>query len=213
MLRPTAFKPVVPKSRTSMQYLSPRHCANASESQNNLNLLSPAHREVSPSSADKCSLYSRARTSGGGSSQSCQLSDSGRTSLASLPAYSSAAYSQAAGEAAAVAAAVAAGHLEPLKSAPPLGGHGHSNSDSGRSSSSKSTGSGSISGRGQPLSESGSGGRSPGPVEGYEGVVRDLEDKLRERELELQQLRDNLDENEAAICQVGGGLFTVSFSH
>jgi hypothetical protein len=36
-------------------------------------------------------------------------------------------------------------------------------------------------------------------------VVRDLEDKLRERELELQQLRDNLDENEAAICQVSAG--------
>ncbi|XP_070707953.1 leucine zipper putative tumor suppressor 2 homolog [Pempheris klunzingeri] len=190
VLRPTAFKPVIPKNRTSMQYLSPRHSANVSESQNNLNLLSPTHREVSPSSAEKCSLYSRARNSGGGSNQSCQLSDSGRNSLSSLPPYS-----QASGEA-------TAGHLEPMKSAPPVSGHGHTNSDSGRSSSSKSTGSGSISGRGQPLSDSGSSGRSPGPVEGYEGVVRDLEDKLRERELELQQLRDNLDENEAAICQV-----------
>ncbi|XP_070783158.1 leucine zipper putative tumor suppressor 2 homolog [Enoplosus armatus] len=195
VLRPTAFKPVIPKSRTSMQYLSPRHCANVSESQNNLNLLSPTHRDVSPSSSEKCSLYSRTRNSGGGSNQSCQLSDSGRNSLSSLPPYSSAGYSQASGEA-------SAGHLEPMKSAPPVSGHGHSNSDSGRSSSSKSTGSGSISGRGQPLSDSGSSGRSPGPVEGYEGVVRDLEDKLRERELELQQLRDNLDENEAAICQV-----------
>ncbi len=180
-----------------MQYLSPRHCANVSESQNNLNLLSPTHREVSPSSSsEKCSLYSRVRNSAGGSNQSCQLSDSGRNSLSSLPPYSSAGYTQASGEA-------SAGHLEPMKSAPPVSGHGHSNSDSGRSSSSKSTGSGSISGRGQPLSDSGSSGRSPGPVEGYEGVVRDLEDKLRERELELQQLRDNLDENEAAICQVG----------
>lgn len=199
MLRPTAFKPVIPKSRTSMQYLSPRHCANASESQNNLNLLSPTHREMSPSCSEKCSLYSRARNSGGGgggSNQSCQLTDSGRNSLSSLPPYSNAGYSQASGEA-------SAGHLEPMKSAPPVSGHGHSNSDSGRSSSSKSTGSGSISGRGQPLSDTGSSGRSPGPVEGYEGVVRDLEDKLRERELELQQLRDNLDENEAAICQVG----------
>ncbi|KAK1881251.1 Leucine zipper putative tumor suppressor 2 like [Dissostichus eleginoides] len=152
VLRPTAFKPVIPKNRTSMQYLSPRHSANTSESQNNLNLLSPSHTEL------------------GG-------------------------YSQASGEA-------SAGHLEPMKSAPPVGAHGHSNSDSGRSSSSKSMGSGSISCRGQPLSDSGSSGRSPGPVEGYEGVVRDLEDKLRERELELHQLRDNLDENEAAICQV-----------
>ncbi|XP_074475848.1 leucine zipper putative tumor suppressor 2 homolog [Sebastes fasciatus] len=195
VLRPTAFKPVIPKSRTSMQYLSPRHCANASESQNNLNLLSPTHTEASPSCSEKSSSYSRARHSGGGSSHSCQLTDSGRNSLSSLPPYSNGGYSLASGEA-------SAGHLEPMKSAPPVSGHGHSNSDSGRSSSSKSTGSGSISGRGQPLSDSGSNGRSPGPVEGYEGVVRDLEDKLRERELELQQLRDNLDENEAAICQV-----------
>nr|XP_046232224.1 leucine zipper putative tumor suppressor 2 homolog [Scatophagus argus]XP_046232225.1 leucine zipper putative tumor suppressor 2 homolog [Scatophagus argus]XP_046232226.1 leucine zipper putative tumor suppressor 2 homolog [Scatophagus argus] len=195
VLRPTAFKPIIPKSRTSMQYLSPRHSSNASESQNNLNLLSPTHREVSPSCPEKCNLYSRSRNSGGGgSSQSCQLSEAERTSLSSLPPYSSAGYSQAPGEA-------PAGQLEPMKSAPPASGHGHSNSDSGRSSS-KSTGSSSMSGRGQPPSDSGSSGRSPGPVEGYEGVVRDLEDKLRERELELQQLRDNLDENEAAICQV-----------
>ncbi|XP_034563867.1 leucine zipper putative tumor suppressor 2 homolog isoform X2 [Notolabrus celidotus] len=195
VLRPTAFKPVIPKNRTSMQYLSPRHVANIPESQSNLNLLSPSHRETSPSSTDKCSAYSRVRNSAGGSNQSCQLTDSGRNSLCSIPPYGSAPYSQTSGEA-------SAGHLEPMKSAPPVTTHGHSNSDSGRSSSSKSTGSGSISGRGHPLSDSGSGGRSPGPMEGYEGVVRDLEDKLRERELELQTLRDNLDENEAAICQV-----------
>lgn len=195
MLRPTAFKPVIPKSRSSMQYLSPRHCANAPESQNNLNLLSPTHRDVSPSCSEKRSSYSGGRNAACGNSQSCSLSDSGRNSLSSLPPYSAASYNLPSGEA-------SAGHLEPMKSAPPVTVHGHSNSDSGRSSSSKSTGSGSISGRGQPLSDSGSGGRSPGPVEGYEGVVRDLEDKLRERELELQQLRDNLDENEAAICQV-----------
>ncbi|XP_029312200.1 LOW QUALITY PROTEIN: leucine zipper putative tumor suppressor 2 homolog [Cottoperca gobio] len=195
VLRPTAFKPVIPKNRTSMQYLSPRHSANVSESQNNLNLLSPTHIEVSPSCSEKSSSYSRARNGAGGSSHSCQLTDSGRNSLSSLPPYNSTGYSLASGEA-------TAGHLEPMKSAPAVSGHGHSNSDSGRSSSSKSTGSGSISGRGQPLSDSGSSGRSPGPVEGYEGVVRDLEDKLRERELELHQLRDNLDENEAAICQV-----------
>ena len=195
MLRPTAFKPVIPKSRSSMQYLSPRHCANVSESQNNLNLLSPTHREVSPSCSEKRSSYSGGRNASGGSSQSCSLSDSGRNSLSSLPPYNSTSYSLASGEA-------PAGPPEPVKNIPPVSAHVHSNSDSGRSSSSKSTGSGSLSGRGQPLSDSGSSGRSPGPVEGYEGVVRDLEDKLREREMELQQLKENLDENEAAICQV-----------
>lgn len=192
MLRPTAFKPVIPKSRSSMQYLSPRHCANGPESQNNLNLLSPTHRDVSPSCSEKRSSYSGGRNAAGGSNQSCSLSDSGRNSLSSLPPYSGTSYNLQSVEA-------STGYLEPMKSAPPVTVHGHSNSDSGRSSSSKSTGSGSISGRGQPLSDT---GRSPGPVEGYEGVVRDLEDKLRERELELQQLRDNLDDNEAAICQV-----------
>ncbi|XP_041830104.1 leucine zipper putative tumor suppressor 2 homolog [Melanotaenia boesemani] len=195
VLRPTAFKPVIPKNRSSMQYLSPRHCANVSESQNNLNLLSPTHREVSPSCSEKRSSYSGGRNASGGSSQSCSLSDSGRNSLSSLPPYNGTSYSLASGEA-------PVGHLEPTKTVPPVSAHVHCNSDSGRSSSSKSTGSGSISGRVQPLSDSGSSGRSPGPVEGYEGVVRDLEDKLRERDLELQQLRENLDENEAAICQV-----------
>ncbi|CAJ1080114.1 leucine zipper putative tumor suppressor 2 homolog isoform X1 [Xyrichtys novacula] len=193
VLRPTAFKPVIPKSRTSMQYLSPRHVANVPESQNNLNLLSPTHQDASPSSSEKCGAYSRTRNSTG--NQSCQLTDSGRNSLCSLPPYNNAPYSQTSGE-------TSAGHLEPMKGAPAVSTHVHSNSDSGRSSSSKSTGSGSLSGRGHPLSDSGSGGRSPGPMEGYEGVVRDLEEKLRERELELQTLRDNLDENEAAICQV-----------
>nr|XP_057934188.1 leucine zipper putative tumor suppressor 2 homolog [Doryrhamphus excisus] len=191
VLRPTAFKPVVPKSRTPMRYLSPRHGASGPDSQSNVNLLSPAHRELSPSGSEKRSSYSAGRNGGSGSgSHSCSLSDSGRNSLSSLPPYGG----PATGEAA------AAGHPEATKSAPSVNAHGHSNSDSGRSSSSKS--SGSMSGRGQPLSDCGSGGRSPGPVEGYEGVVRDLEDKLREREEELQQLRENLDENEAAICQV-----------
>lgn len=195
MLRPTAFKPVVPKNRSSMQYLSPRHCANALESQNNLNLLSPTHIDVSPSCSEKRSSFSGGRNVSSSSSQSCSLSDSGRNSLSSLPPYNGANYNMATGD-------VPASHLEAAKGVPLVGAHGHSNSDSGRSSSSKSTGSGSLSGRGQPLSDSGSSGRSPAPVEGYEGVVRDLEDKLRERELELQQLKDNLDENEAAICQV-----------
>ncbi|XP_061612032.1 leucine zipper putative tumor suppressor 2 homolog isoform X2 [Phyllopteryx taeniolatus] len=180
VLRPTAFKPVVPKSRGTMQYLSPRHSANVPEN----GLLGAAHRELSPSGSERRSSYSAGRSGGGSSGHSCSLSDSGRNSLSSL----------AAGE------GTAGGHPEATKSTPCAGVNGHSNSDSGRSSSSKSTGS--VSGRGQPLSDCGSGGRSPGAAEGYEGIIRDLEDKLREREAELQLLRDNLDDNEAAICQV-----------
>ncbi|XP_061666048.1 leucine zipper putative tumor suppressor 2 homolog [Syngnathoides biaculeatus] len=182
VLRPTAFKPVVPKSRGAMQYLSPRHSANVPESQNGP--LGGAHRELSPSGSERRSSYSAGRSGGGSSGHSCSLSDSGRNSLSSLVA----------GE------GMAGGHPEGTKSTPSTGVNGHSNSDSGRSSSSKSTGS--VGGRGQPLSDCGSGGRSPGAADSYESIIRDLEDKLREREAELQLLRDNLEDNEAAICQV-----------
>ncbi|KAG5855257.1 hypothetical protein ANANG_G00047180 [Anguilla anguilla] len=140
VIRPTAFKPVVPKNRGSVQYLSPRPGGALSESQGSLNLLLPG-TGGSPGGAEKRNSYSGGRTAGG--SQSCSMSDSGRNSLSSLPTYSSAGRCRTAGPA----------------------------------------------------------GRSR-PGGGYEVVVRELEDKLRERELELQQLRDNLDENEAAICQV-----------
>uniref|UniRef100_A0A4W4G411 Leucine zipper putative tumor suppressor 2 homolog n=1 Tax=Electrophorus electricus TaxID=8005 RepID=A0A4W4G411_ELEEL len=187
VIRPTAFKPVVPKNRTSVQYLSPRPGGSLSESQGSLNLLLPGGG-AGLVSAEKRNSYSSGRNAR--SSQSCTMSDSGRNSLSSLPTYSSTGYSLAQSDA-------PSGHAEPTRAA---GSHGHSNSDSGRSSSSKSTGS--LSGRGQPLSDTGSCGRSPAPQEGYEVVIRELEEKLRERDLELQQLRDNLDENEAAICQV-----------
>lgn len=215
LIRPTAFKPVVPKNRHSVHYLSPRPGGSSlSESQASLNLLLPLGGSnsaggttniggSSSSSEGKRSSYSGRNAR---SSQSCSMSDSGRNSLSSLPTHSSTGYSLAPSEGSSSGSG-SGGQLEPVTglSRNTSGGsasHGHSNSDSGRSSSSKSTGSGSLSGRGQPLSDSGSCGHSPPPVEGYEGVVRELEEKLRERDLELQQLRENLDENEAAICQV-----------
>ncbi|XP_038148869.1 leucine zipper putative tumor suppressor 2 homolog [Cyprinodon tularosa] len=217
LIRPTAFKPVIPKNRHSMQYLSPRPGgSNLSESQASLNLLLPlgapnsssgTHSNAgscSSSSEGKPNLYSGCRNAR--SSQSCSMSDSGRNSLSSIPTQSSTVYSLAPSEGSSSGSG-SGGPAEPVsalvRNAPGTGGsHGHSNSDSGRSSSSKSTGSGSLRGCGQPLSDSGSCGHSPPPVEGYEVVVKELEEKLRERDLELQQLRENLDENEAAICQV-----------
>ncbi|NWZ80211.1 N4B3A protein, partial [Poecile atricapillus] len=118
------------------------------------------------------------------------LSDSGRNSLSSLPTYSTGCSQHP---------EVGALPTTPHGPLDPPGGCRPSNSDSGRSSSSKSTGS--LSGRGRPSSESGSCGRSPLPGE-EAMLVRELEDKLREREAELQLLRDSLDENEVAICQV-----------
>ncbi|XP_061647007.1 leucine zipper putative tumor suppressor 2 homolog [Phyllopteryx taeniolatus] len=206
LIRPTAFKPVVPKNRHLVHYLSPRPAGcSLSESQGSLNLLLPlagstsgANAATSGSSAleEKRDSFSGGRNAR--SSQSCSMSDSGRNSLSSLPTHSSTGYSLAPSEGSSSGSAhPEAGQVLVRNTSGGIGIHGHS--DSGRSSSSKSTGSGS---RGQPLSDSGSCGHSSPPVEGYEVVVRDLEEKLRERDMELQHLRENLDENEAAICQV-----------
>uniref|UniRef100_A0A8D0H1J4 Leucine zipper putative tumor suppressor 2 homolog n=1 Tax=Sphenodon punctatus TaxID=8508 RepID=A0A8D0H1J4_SPHPU len=189
LIRPTAFKPVVPKHRNpSLQgYLAPRPGTSAlSESQASL-----AHLFGGPEKHN--SLSCRATSSHSGT-----MSDSGRNSLSSLPTYSTGCSQQM------EPVSISMGHIN-------LDGHGSgsrgpagpSNSDSGRSSSSKSTGS--LSGRGHPSSDSGScGGRSPvhGSAADEALLVRELEEKLREREAELQHLRESLDENEVAICQV-----------
>ncbi|NWH65115.1 N4B3A protein, partial [Geococcyx californianus] len=168
LIRPMAFKPVVPKLRSSQPCMRP----GLSESQVSLTHLLGAEKPVS--------LSCHAST----------LSDSGRNSLSSLPTYSTGCSQHP--EAGALSATP-----HGLPDVP--GSCRPSNSDSGRSSSSKSTGS--LSGRGRPCSESGSCGRSPLPGE-EAMLVRELEDKLREREAELRLLRDSLDENEVAICQV-----------
>ncbi|XP_059388886.1 leucine zipper putative tumor suppressor 2 homolog [Carassius carassius] len=163
IIRPSAFKPVVPRSRDGVQYLSPRLGAGLSGSQGNLSMSSPEDEDVSSVTKERRSTYSGARDAL--FSQSFTMSQNQSQNQ-----------SQSQSE--------ASKH------------HGHSNSDSGRSSSSKSTGS--LSGRGPLLTEP----LSPAPIQTYETIVRDLEDKLRERDLELQQLRENLDHNEVAICQV-----------
>ncbi|XP_037127303.1 leucine zipper putative tumor suppressor 2a [Syngnathus acus] len=206
LIRPTAFKPVVPKNRHSVHYLSPRPGGcSLSESQGSLNLLLPlAGANAAGGGGGSTSEEKRDSFGGSGNargSQSCSMSDSGRNSLSSLPTHSSAGYSLAPSESSSSGSAhPESGQVLVRNTSGGMGTHGHS--DSGRSSSGKSSGSGSLSGRGQPLSDSGSCGHSSPPVEGYEVVVRDLEEKLRERDVELQHLRENLDENEAAICQV-----------
>nr|XP_055032913.1 leucine zipper putative tumor suppressor 2 homolog [Misgurnus anguillicaudatus] len=172
IIRPTAFKPVVPRSRNGMQFLSPRQGGALSGSQGNLSMFSLGDEDVTPVVTERRSSYSGARN--GLLSHSFNVTDN---SFTNIPAYNS-----------------------PVSQSEPARHHGHSNSDSGRSSSSKSTGS--VGGRCQPLSDMGSSGPSPPPIEAYEMIVRDLEEKLKGRDLELQQLRENLDENEVAICQV-----------
>uniref|UniRef100_A0A8C3SMP5 Leucine zipper tumor suppressor 2 n=1 Tax=Chelydra serpentina TaxID=8475 RepID=A0A8C3SMP5_CHESE len=184
LIRPTAFKPVVPKGRNSSLpgYVVPRSGASAvSESQASL-----AHLLGGAAAAGTEKHHSLSCRH---SAHSGTLSDSGRNSLSSQPPEPG---------------SVSVGHLslDSHSGYPERGSRGlagPSNSDSGRSSSSKSTGS--LSGRGPPSSDGGSCARSP--VEGDEALLlRELEEKLREREAELRHLRESLDENEVAICQV-----------
>uniref|UniRef100_A0A7N9C827 Leucine zipper tumor suppressor 2 n=1 Tax=Macaca fascicularis TaxID=9541 RepID=A0A7N9C827_MACFA len=216
LIRPTAFKPVLPKPRGAPSlpsFMGPR-ATGLSGSQGSLTQLfggpaSSSSSSSSSSAADKPLAFS-------GWASGCPsgtLSDSGRNSLSSLPTYST-------------------GGAEPATSSP--GGHlpshgsgrgalpgpargvptGPSHSDSGRSSSSKSTGSlggrvaAGLLGSGTRASPDSSscGERSPPPPPpppSDEALLHCvLEGKLREREAELQQLRDSLDENEATMCQV-----------
>ncbi|KAM9133669.1 leucine zipper putative tumor suppressor 2 isoform 2-T5 [Pangshura tecta] len=193
LIRPTAFKPVVPKGRSSALPGSvvPRPGASAvPESQASLAHLLGG---TAAASAEKHHSLSCRHSAHSGT-----LSDSGRNSLSSLPTYSTGCSQPP------EPGSISMGHLSldshggyPERGSRGLAGP--SNSDSGRSSSSKSTGS--LSGRGPPSSDGGSCARSP--VEGDEALlVRELEEKLREREAELQHLRQSLDENEVAICQV-----------
>ncbi|XP_075072357.1 leucine zipper putative tumor suppressor 2 [Mixophyes fleayi] len=193
LIKPTAFKPVVPKKRnSSLQYLVQRNGGpSLSDSQGSLNLL---YNGNSMGTGDKHSSLSCRNSSVSGT-----MSDSGRNSLSSLPTYSTSCSQQL------EPVSISMSHIN-LDNHSNMNGYSDrasrartrpSNSDSGRSSSSKSTGS--LSGRGNPSSDSGSCDRSP---INEEILIRELEDKLKDREMELQHLKENLDENEAAICQV-----------
>ncbi|XP_047408455.1 leucine zipper putative tumor suppressor 2 isoform X2 [Sciurus carolinensis] len=223
LIRPTAFKPVLPKPRGAPSlpsFLGPR-ATGLSGSQGSLTQLFGGPASSSSSSSSSSAADKPLALSGWASGcPSGTLSDSGRNSLSSLPTYST-------------------GGAEPATSSP--GGHlpshgpgrgalpgpargaptGPSHSDSGRSSSSKSTGSlggrvaGALLGSGPRASPDSSscGDRSPPPPPPpppsdeallhcvLEGKLRDRD---RDREAELQQLRDSLDESEATVCQVFG---------
>ncbi|KAM8806113.1 leucine zipper putative tumor suppressor 2 [Eudromia elegans] len=160
LIRPMAFKPVVPKGRPAL-----------SESPLSLAQL----------------LGEQAGAPGG---RAATLSDSGRTSLSSLPA----------GGGQPAEGAARAGSPRGAQHEAPAGGRaGPCASDSGRSSSSKS--SGSLGGRGRRSPESGSSGRSPPPAAAAL-LARALEETLRGGEAELRRLRHGLDGSDGAACQV-----------
>lgn len=220
LIRPTAFKPVLPKSRGAPSlpgFLGPR-TAGLSGSQGSLTQLFGGPASSSSSSSSSAADKPLALSGWASGCPSGALSDSGRNSLSSLPTYST-------------------GGAEPATSSP--GGHlpshgpgrgplpgpvrgvptGPSHSDSGRSSSSKSTGSGGcrvaggLLGSGPQASPDSSsyGDHSPPlpppppPPPSDEALLHCvLEGKLRARETERQQLQASLEESEVSVCQALG---------
>lgn len=192
LVRPSAFKPVVPKNFHSMQNLCPPQTNGTPEGRQG-----PAGLK---GGLDKSRTMTPAGGSGGG------LSDSGRNSLTSLPTYSSS-YSQ---------------HLAPLSastshinrigtagysSGSSGGGSGYQDlgtSDSGRASS--KSGSSSSMGRSGHLGsgEGGNGGLpfAACPPPSPSALIQELEERLWEKEQEVAALRRSLEQSEAAVAQV-----------
>ncbi|XP_004701044.1 leucine zipper putative tumor suppressor 2 [Echinops telfairi] len=219
LIRPTAFKPVLPKPRGAPSlpsFLGPR-ASGLSGSQGSLTQLFGGPASSSSSSSSSSAADKPLALSGWASGcPSGTLSDSGRNSLSSLPTYSTGGTEPATNS--------PGGHLPshgqgrgPLPGPPRGAPTGPSHSDSGRSSSSKSTGSlggraagGLLSSRPPRASPDSSscGERSPPPPPppppSDEALLHCvLEGKLRDhREAELQQLRDSLDVSESTGCQV-----------
>ncbi|XP_059326685.1 leucine zipper putative tumor suppressor 3 [Ammospiza nelsoni] len=184
LVRPSAFKPVVPKNFHSMQNLCPPQSNGMAENRKSLNHANSNSPSAPKGGLDKSSL-NRTTNQGGG------LSDSGRNSLTSLPTYGTG-YSQHVGPMSA-----STSHINRIGTTYVekniVGYNGISTSDSGRSSS-KSTSSFS---RLNHLNET-----MPFHSPSTDDIIQDLEDRLWEKEQEVLQMRRNLDKSEAAIFQV-----------
>ncbi|XP_032658966.1 leucine zipper putative tumor suppressor 3 [Chelonoidis abingdonii] len=184
LVRPSAFKPVVPKNFHSMQNLCPPQNNGITENRKSLNHTNSNSPSAGKSGLEKTSLNRTTNQVGG-------LSDSGRNSLTSLPTYGTG-YSQHVGPMSA-----STSHINRIGTTYVdkniVGYNGISTSDSGRSSS-KST---SSFNRLNHLNET-----MPFHSPSTDDVIQDLEDRLWEKEQEVLQMRRNLDKSEAAIFQV-----------
>ncbi|CDQ62064.1 unnamed protein product [Oncorhynchus mykiss] len=200
LVRPSAFKPVVPKSFHSMQNLVGQ--TSSGEGRGGAGGGEPgAVPEALLLDQDSPGRGSfRAEGAGGG------MSDSGRNSLTSLPTYTgsgsgyvppaalgtlSASTSHINRLGTTAGAAVAQDKLEK-----PGYQNGLSASDSGHSSSGKSSSSY------QRLCHLGDTPAPLRPSPSSDDVIQDLEDRLWEKEQEVQHMHRNLDQSEAAIVQV-----------
>ncbi|XP_071255586.1 NEDD4-binding protein 3-A isoform X1 [Salvelinus alpinus] len=200
-LRPSAFKPVTPKSFSSMQNLYPAKIEDSDQGLSN-----GLHRAyVSTSSSSSSPSRHGGPTSSGnkvvasvrGMSQEDEnLSDSGHNSMNSLPPYRPPFRPQLAHISASMSHINTIGSLD--RASKVAGSSGVAMAEMAMSCRSMATLS-----RLTPY-----GGEAPPPYElsfSVEEVVRDLEERLVEKEHELKQMRRNLDESEGAIAQVFEG--------
>ncbi|XP_016312464.1 leucine zipper putative tumor suppressor 3-like [Sinocyclocheilus anshuiensis] len=205
LVRPSAFKPVVPKSFHSMQNLvSPLQSSSgmaggpgssgSGGEKGGTNASGPQWDQDSPGSRG---THADAGRAGQGS-----LSDSGRNSLTSLPTYTGSSYGP---PPALGPLSASTSHINRLgtialdKLDKPGYQNGLSASDSGRSSSGKSSSSY------QRLSHLSDAPAPLRPSPSSDDVIQDLEERLWEREQEVSEvihMRRNLDQSEAAIVQV-----------
>ncbi|XP_056312789.1 leucine zipper putative tumor suppressor 3 [Danio aesculapii] len=202
LVRPSAFKPVVPKSFHSMQNLV---CPLQSGSGSAAGASSGGPGDKAPSQStcgpqwEQDSPSSRGTHAGAGRPGQGSLSDSGRNSLTSLPTYTGSSYGP---PPALGPLSASTSHINRLgtvaleKIDKPGYQNGLSASDSGRSSSGKSSSSY------QRLSHLSDAPAPLRPSPNSDDVIQDLEDRLWEREQEVIHMRRNLDQSEAAIVQV-----------
>ncbi|XP_065748744.1 leucine zipper putative tumor suppressor 3 isoform X4 [Phocoena phocoena] len=195
LVRPSAFKPVVPKNFHSMQNLCPPQTNGTPEGRQGPGGLKGG--------LDKSRTMTPAGGGGGG------LSDSGRNSLTSLPTYSSS-YSQ---HLAPLSASTS--HINRIGTASYGSGSGGSSSGGGSGyqdlatsdsvrASSKGGSSSSMGRPGHLGSGDGGGGGLPFAAcspPSPSALIQELEERLWEKEQEVAALRRSLEQSEAAVAQ------------
>uniref|UniRef100_A0A087XP09 Leucine zipper tumor suppressor family member 3 n=1 Tax=Poecilia formosa TaxID=48698 RepID=A0A087XP09_POEFO len=196
LVRPSAFKPVVPKSFHSMQNLVGQAGGAGGEGKT----------DARGEGFSEGRVGRRGRDAVGGDGGEGGMSDSGRNSLTSLPTYTGSGsgcgppavlgpLSASTSHINRLGMAGAAAGLDKLDK-PGYQQNGLSASDSGRSSSGKSSSSY------QRLSHLSDAPAPLRPSPSSDDIIQDLEDRLWEKEQEVQHMRRNLDQSEAAIIQV-----------
>ncbi|XP_061691378.1 NEDD4-binding protein 3-A [Syngnathoides biaculeatus] len=209
--RSSAFKPVTPKNFSSMQNLYP---SSKSEDQEDHGLSNGLHKSYAhlsktmsgSSSSSSPSRHGESITGNKGSSsmrgasqEDDNLSDSGHNSMSSLPPYPPTFRPNLANISASM------GHINTIGSLDRTAIGGKALGSGGGALGETPCRSMATLSRLVPC-----GGEAPPPYDwtlsmSVEEVVRDLEERLVEKEHELKQMRRNLDESEGAIAQVFEG--------